>query len=434
MTSLKNIYITGKLVSIILLGTSGLLAQERTPLNKRVTDIVVIGNNDTKENVIIRELLFNEGDTLTWFLLDRSRQRVLNLHLFNQVEMQIYPKENDELLLIIDVTERLYFYPVPILTMRERDWSKWSYGLSLVHSNFRGQNERLWGGIWFGFRPGFGFSYSDPWMSDSLHLTSGLKFSKTTFNHRTLEFEERHYLTEASLGKWWDIYFRTTLSLNMDHINVDEYAKQYMLSGESTEILWGLLLILKYDTRDLYSYPTRGIMSQLAIYRNGIFQEYNRYSRYVLVLRGYKKLGPVIASFRAYQSYLDGEVPVYRLNYIGFGERIRGHFYTVKEGRNINLGSIELRFPLIPVRYFSLKAPPVPDVYLRNLKIGLSAGLFADAGIIWSEPSEYNIQNVMSGFGAGIHIHLPYIEIFRIDYAFDMNLRGQIIVEVGVAF
>ena len=115
---------------MILFCTYGLLAQERIPLNKRVTDIVVIGNDHTKENVIIRELLFNEGDTLTWFLLDRSRQRVLNLHLFNQVEMQVYPKENDELLLIIDVTERLYFYPVPILTMRERDWSKWSYGLS----------------------------------------------------------------------------------------------------------------------------------------------------------------------------------------------------------------------------------------------------------------------------------------------------------------
>ncbi len=434
MTIFKNICNTGQLLLISLVFTSALFAQERAPINKPVTDIVVIGNDHTKENVIMRELFFSEGDTITWDLVDRSRQRLLNLRLFNQVEMQVYPKDYDDVLLIIDVTERLYFYPVPILTMRERDWSKWSYGLSLVHTNFRGQNERIWAGIWFGFRPGFGFTYSDQWMGDSLHLTSGLSFSKTTFNHRTLDFEERHYLAEVSIGKWWGFFFRTDLSLNLDRINVDDYATQYMQSGNTTELNWGLRLITRYDTRDLFSYPTRGIMAQLVLFRNGILQEYNRYSRYDLDLRGYKRLGFIIASARLYQSYLQGSVPVYRLNYIGYGERIRGHFYTAKEGLNINLGSVEFRFPLIPIRYFSLSAPPVPDVYLKNLKIGLSAGIFADAGIIWTEPYEYNMNNVLSGFGGGLHIHLPYVEIFRIDYAFNMNLEGQFIVEVGIAF
>jgi outer membrane protein insertion porin family len=434
MISLKNIYLTGKLGLFSLLFASALLGQERAPLNKPVTDIVIIGNDRTKENVIMRELYFSEGDTISWDLVERSRRRLLNLNLFNQVEMQVYPKDYGELLLIIDVTERLYFYPVPILTMRERDWSKWSYGLSLVHTNFRGQNERVWAGIWFGFRPGFGFRYTDPWMADSLHLTSGLSFSKTTFNHRTLEFEERHILGEASLGKWWSFFFRTELSLNFDRINVDEYATVYMQSGQTTEILWGLQLLTQYDTRDLYFYPSRGIMAQLVLSRNGIFQEYNNYNRFDLDLRGYKKIGPVIASARAYQSYLHGDVPVYRLNYIGYGERIRGHFYTAIEGRNINVGNVELRFPIIPIRYFSLSMPPIPDVYLRNLKIGLSGGVFVDTGIIWNEPYQYGLNNFLTGFGAGMHIHLPYIEVFRIDYAFNMQWQGQIIVELGIAF
>ena len=61
-------------------------------------------------------------------------------------------------------------------------------------------------------------------------------------------------------------------------------------------------------------------------------------------------------------------------------------------------------------------------------------GIFADAGIIWSEPYEYAMANVKSGFGFGLHIRLPYIEVFRMDYAFDPNWRGQLIIEVGVAF
>jgi outer membrane protein assembly factor BamA len=434
MASLNKIGFMGKLIIMVCALALSAAGQDRPPLDKKVRDIVIIGNEVTQEHVIMRELLFNEGDTLTWELLDESRRRLLNLFLFNQVEMQVYPQDYDDLLLIIDVTEQIYFYPVPILTIRERDWTKWSYGLSLVHSNFRGNNQRLWAGFWLGFRPGYGVSFSDPWIADSLHLAGGIKYNKSTFNHRTLLFEERHHLVEGSLGKWWGLYFRTDIALSMNHINVDEEARKYMQSGETSEVNWGIQLSLRYDTRDLFAYPSSGIMSYVTVFRNGIFQDFNQYFRYDLDIRFYQKLGPFVSALRVYQSYLDGNVPVYRYNYIGFNERIRGHFYTAKEGLNINIGSLELRFPIVPIRYFSLSVPPVPDSYLRNLKIGLSAGIFADTGIIWRQPTEYSIGNFDTGFGAGIHIHLPYVEVFRIDYAFNLELKGQLIAEVGVAF
>jgi hypothetical protein len=129
-----------------------------------------------------------------------------------------------------------------------------------------------------------------------------------------------------------------------------------------------------------------------------------------------------------------GEVPVYRENYIGFEERIRGHFYMVQEGKHINIGSAEIRFPLIPIRYFSLNIPPIPQQYLRNLQLGLSAGLFIDSGIIWIDPNEYAINNFKTGFGAGLHLHLPYVQVFRFDLAFNKDFKSQLILEVGVAF
>jgi len=434
MTSLKNRHTAGKLVFLILFNVGLLSSQDNPAVEVPISSIIVIGNEQTGENVITRELLFKEGDRVTRDILEQSRQRIMNLHLFNRVEMQVIPQDDDTHMLLIDVTERLYFYPVPILTMRERDWSKWSYGLSVVHKNFRGQNERLWAGVWFGYRPGFGVTYTNPWLGDSLHLTASTTLSKTTFNHRIFNFEERHIFGELKLGKFWGRYFQTELGINVDRINVDDDAVQYMRSNSTTEVLVGLQLALKYDTRNLYSYPSRGFLSQLNILKNGFFSDYNDYNRIDLDLRTYKTLGILITSLRFYQSYIFGDVPVYRINYIGFEERIRGHFYTEKSGRHINLGSIEFRFPLIPIRYLSVEVPPIPALYTKNLKYGLSAGIFADAGIIWVDPEQYSIMNVMSGFGFGLHIHLPYIEIFRIDYAFDMNLRGQIIVEVGIAF
>jgi hypothetical protein len=49
-------------------------------------------------------------------------------------------------------------------------------------------------------------------------------------------------------------------------------------------------------------------------------------------------------------------------------------------------------------------------------------------------PDQYTIDNFKTGFGFGFHIHLPYVEIFRVDIGFDGNLDSQVIVEVGVVF
>jgi len=411
-----------------------LMAQQPVQNPKPIQNVIIIGNKFTGDNVIRRELLIKEGELPSAELLERSRQRLLNLYLFHRVELYVVPHNEKGDILIIEVTEQIYFYPAPILHMNERDWSKWSYGMSVIHYNFRGQNEKLWAGLWFGFRPGFGFTYSDPWAGDSLHLTTGFSISKTTYNHRTLDFEERHIYGKLSIGKWWNYHFKTEISLLYDHVSFNDQYIYLMHSGKNIEQLWGVEFYIRHDTRDLYSYPSTGWANYLVVYKNSIFQNYNNYYKLDFDVRRYLRLGPVILAGRYFQSYLIGEVPVYRLNYIGFEERIRGHFYTVLEGRHINLGSLEFRFPIVPIRYFSLNLPPIPQQYLKNLQLGLSAGLFIDSGIVWNKSNQYSRDNFRTGFGFGLHIHLPYVQVFRLDYAFNRDWRGQFLVEVGVSF
>jgi outer membrane protein assembly factor BamA len=422
------------LIVLPVISFSEAMADDPAAYTKPISSIVIIGNESTDDNVILRELVVKKGSVPTQELMDESRKRLQNLYLFNRVELYLVPQDEKSDILIIELTEQWYFYPVPILTMRERDWKKWSYGLGVVHTNFRGQNEKIWGGIWFGYRPGFGLSYNDQWAGDSLHLTTGFALNKTTYNHRTLGFEERHHSGNISVGKWWNLYLNSDLIFLFDNVNVDSPDVVYMQSGQTTENLFGIAGAIRIDTRDLYSYPGHGVYLRLYAMDNGIFQKYNRYQEVDLDLRTYQPVYSATLAMRVFQSYLIGAVPVYRLNYLGYNERIRGRFYESWEGRNINLASIELRIPVIPIRYFSMDLPVIPPAYTRNLKVGLNAGIFADAGIIWSEPSEYAMANVISGFGFGLHFRLPYIEVFRIDYAFDPDWRGQIIVEVGVAF
>ena len=435
MLSLKNIAIPGLIIIFIVIFCVNIPVYAQDSTEKTIQNIIIIGNEITKDKVILRELVIQKGDIPTEENLAESQKRLLNLFLFNRVQLNLYPHDEKSLVLIIEVTEQLYFYPVPILTIRERDWSKWSYGLSIVNSNFRGHNERLWAGFWFGFRPGFGISYTDQWAGDSLHLNTGFNLMKTIFDHRTIDgMEERHIAGRLSMGKWWNYYFNTAVTFLADQIKVAEEFQELMHSGKTTEYTFGLELSLIYDTRDLRSYPSTGWFNRFQFYQYGLFENYNDYENIVLDLRKYFSIGPIILAGRFYQNSLFRQIPVYRLNYIGFTERIRGYFYEVWEGKHVQTGSIETRFNIIPIHYFSLDLPAIPPQYLRNLKIGLSAALFVDTGIVWDYSDEYQYDNFKTGFGFGLHIHLPYVEIFRVDIGFDKNFKSQIIVEVGVVF
>ncbi len=422
------------LLNILIYIPALLPAQDSTRTDQPLKEIIIIGNEHTGENVIRRELLVKAGEIPTLEQLNESQRRLLNLSLFNRVEMARVPLDETYDVLIIDVTERLFFYPVPIFSINERDWEKISYGLALVHANFRGQNEKLWAGFWLGYRPGFSLAYSDSWAADSLHLALGLSASRYIYNHRTLDIEEHHLSNQFSIGKWWSLYFLSELALKFENIAVKQENAGLLHSGKRTENQFGIQLGIRHDTRDLYYYPSSGWFNRIYLYQNGLFQDYDNYEQLIVDNRFYLPLGPLILACRYYQNYLFGQVPVYRLNYIGFNERIRGHFYTEKEGRHVNTGSVEIRFPILPIVYYSFNIPPIPERYLKNLKLGLSGCLFMDSGIIWNKADQYGINNFDTGFGLGLHLHLPYVEVFRFDYAFNRKFRGQLILETWIAF
>lgn len=427
---LRSTIISGKIPLFLFFMLISLSAQAQ---DSTISKILITGNETTKDNVILRELLVKVGEKPDPALIEESRQRLLNLFLFNRVEISVLPLDQG-LLLLIEVTERLYLFPFPIFAIHDRDWGKLSYGFSLANINFRGQAEKLALSAWFGYRSGFAFDYSDQWMGDSLHMTSNLKGGKFTTSHRTLDFEERHYFAEAAIGKWWTLKFKTELRFLYDHIAIDEKYAPLLHSGSNSEHTFGVQLFIRHDTRDLYAFPSSGWSNRVKIWRYGLFENYNNYTRVNIDLRHYEKHFGIIFAARLYQSYLFGQVPIYRKNYFGFGERIRGHFDTVQEGRHINSASFEVRFPILPTRHYSYKVPYLPEMYTKNLPFGISGGLFADAGLLWNHAQEYRMQRVLSGFGADLFLHVPYVEVVRFELAFNTQFDSEFIFEIGVAF
>jgi outer membrane protein assembly factor BamA len=104
----------------------------------------------------------------------------------------------------------------------------------------------------------------------------------------------------------------------------------------------------------------------------------------------------------------------------------------VYEGEDILGGSLELRVPILPVRFFKIDAIPIPEFGLW--RFGVYAALFGDAGKVWYRSNSFNLHDLLKGYGVGLNFLLPYSAVFRIEYALNEVRRGEFIFDLSSSF
>jgi outer membrane protein assembly factor BamA len=408
-----------------------------------IQNVQIVGNEKTKSYIILREIPYQFPDTLSQADLLIIKNRIQNLFLFNRVELIITEQGMNKQLIIL-VTESWYFFPAPLLFINEHDWSKISYGLQLSHSNFRGRNEKLNLGGWFGYNPSFYINYFNPWIDPDLRLILGLGIFKRNTENKIFEFEENRFGFDITLGRKLTLNLDTQINFSFQQVKLPEGYQQYSISKTGKDYVPTLSFQIKWDSRDLFEYPKKGLFLTYNFRKTGFNSRQPDFWRFEFDNRAYIPIYKRLSlSGRQLFVFNSGTLPIYDRVFLGFAERIRGYFnrvlpdptlYEQYNSNQISLTSFELRFPILPIRFFSLEnGPIIPSVY-HDLKYGISGGIFVDSGITWQNAPELSVNNLFSGFGAGIHIHLPYIYVFRIDYAFNDKGRGQLIVDAGVSF
>ncbi len=403
-----------------------------------VVGIVVQGNRRTKSEIILREMFTQTGDSLDPAVVEGDRKRIQNLGLFNRVEIQTLTLEKGAVL-VVNVSESWYFFPFPIIFYNENDVKKLSYGLGVVHLNFRGRAEQLALSGWLGYNPGAQLSYRNPWIFGDAHWFTTTRFYYVQQRSKSLKLQNRD-VDERQTGATWTIgkrYSRRTyLSATAGYrqIKLDPPVPGETLSASGNDRLPDLGVTFLYDARDLFEYPLNGAYVRLFARRVGFGDPDVHYWRYGLDLRGYRALvGRLSLCARVYTDLSGGRLPIYDRVFFGFGQRLRGYFHEEYEGENLLLGSAELRLPLLRIRYFDLKAGFLGP-YARNLKYGLSVAAFVDHGRLWFDWQDKSTRRFLSGYGAGLDAHLPYVNLLRLSYAVNDQGRSQWIASVGVSF
>jgi outer membrane protein assembly factor BamA len=403
-----------------------------------ILGVVIQGNRRTKPEVILREMFTQVGDTLNPILVEADRKRIQNLGLFTRVEIQPLNLEKG-VLLLVNVTESWYFFPIPLVFYNDNDVKKLSYGLAIVHLNFRGRAEQLQLAGWLGYNPGLQLSYHDPWIYGHAQMFTTTRFSyirqrSKSFELDNLEVDERQVGVSWTIGKRFSkrTYVSTTLAYRQIKFDPPVFGETLNLSGHDRLPEIGVNFL--YDARDLREYPRQGKLIGLFARRVGFGDSNIHYWRYGADLRVYQPvIGGLSFCARAYTDLAAGDLPIYDRVFFGFFNRIRGYYELQLEGDNLLFGSAELRVPLMPIRYMSL-FPRLLGQYGRNLKYGVSFALFVDSGARWFEHEKAGTLNFYTGYGASLDFHLPYVDVIRLAYALNEEGERDGIVIFGVSF
>ena len=124
-------------VAFILLWGS---AQPATAIEYQITDIEIRGNEKTRREILLRELGFSVGMTVSAAEIEKGRNSIMALGLFTTVETRLHPTKAGHLLRV-HIREKYFFLPVPIVNVSGD--GDWTYGVMSQTENLLGLNQQL---------------------------------------------------------------------------------------------------------------------------------------------------------------------------------------------------------------------------------------------------------------------------------------------------
>ena len=399
-----------------------------------VEDIVIVGNEKTKNYVITRELKLKKGKPFNKFLASRSMERLYNLGYFEDVNMKLLPGKTNEhdVIIEIDVIEQKTGIVTVGAGYSDADGTVGI--IELGDTNFRGTGDKVnlhweFGGA--GDGKNYTLSYTRPWINDN-----GDSLGASIFNRiyeyddydangdKVAEYDKRRKGWNLTWGHVSDEYrtnyfnFESFKESYDDHdgFETGEVMDKYLAKNNITDYHdsdWYKAIMDNFgttnsftfthvfDNRDNYFNASKGRRISFAAQwgGHGLGGDYDFY-KFTAEGRFYKALGNGhILALRLMGGYIDGDVSYGNLFDLGGSDTLRGYEDDQFKGKKMYAATLEYRFPI---------AKKVQGV------------LFTDAGSTWGIdegkiPWYTDDDSLNWSVGVGIRLQTP-IGPIRLDY------------------
>ena len=379
-----------------------------------VDRIIVLGNARTQEVVLRREMRLTEGTAFSSEALWLDWERLLDLGLFAQVEVDAVPS-GDSVLVVISVHERPRWFVAPLLDY-DLETGDIRYGYTLRVRNVNGLNQSLSHRATAGLKNRVSFSFGTPWIG-SLRQEVGvglnLEFPQKGVNDlrsNRLSFATTWFIGDFRIVRQGITGFTGIERLDREETHPDGLVQQL---SPSIGARWFR------DSRNVRIDPHRGSLVQVAVeYAAGLIQEDLEYVRTAVDVRKFVQVRWLLVAGRANTIVTKGKVPDYRRLAVGGPGSIRGQVGNVDQGISTGLLSGELRFPLLPQRRFSIPIPGLPS-HISNFDLRVDGAFFLDSGTAWEDRGDARTTSFKTGYGTELRIFLPVLELIRVGIAVD---------------
>ena len=394
-------------------GPHAALAQPADPLEgKVVREIRVTGLRRLSPDSVERHLATRAGEPFRRVLLQSDRRRLDELRLFTAVAIE--PRlENDGVVLHVAVTETLRLLPVVIV--RVTDENGLSVGPGVRGVNLLGRETQTGVAARFGGETGVSATV------DRTTITPGtwaphLGFSYSSRRNELYDFDERATSADVRISRNWKHGLRT--GATADVLAIDTGSSGASLSADGTDIIPTVGAFLGVDTLDSSTDPRAGTWVEVEVDR--LFGDARSWT-FILDGRRFQRLsnrhGLGLFGLATFQT---GELGVGLPDYLQFSlggvNSVRGWSLGARTGRSQFIGTVEYTYVLRPVQPFSVAG--------LNLYAGLQLVGFADLGLVWNEDSDPEAGSAIDGYGVGLRLLVPFVDVIRLDVAWGEPGRG----------
>ena len=432
-----------------------------------VKDIQLEGNKRTKARVILRELDFQIGDTLSATTLETVRQRngelVMNTGLFTETRIDFEPQDK-ALTATVTVREFWYIFPLVLFKLADRNFSIWwteqnrslervNYGMRFFHQNLTGRGDRLRAIAQLGYLRVLELAYDLPMLANHKNLgvfidshfsnqkevayitkESRLQFYKETDEPILLKrfrvgagATYRKGIYQYHTGKLF--YSSSWIGDSISALNPD-----YFLNGLTAQQHFTLQYDFTIDKRDVKVYPIKGYQLSLFLQKDGFglpHEDVNvlaataTYARFFPL--GKQQKHSFGAKIKGRYTFNRSEQPYTHISAIGYSPDVfKGYEFYVVDGMDYAYLKTHFRICLLEKEINWAKWVFLEQFRFMPLKVYFTVN--NDVGYV---NAPFNVfKSTLSnqwlwGRGVGVDFLLYYNRLLRFEYSFNhLGERG----------
>jgi len=423
-----------------------------------IKHIYITGNRRTRPEIILRELDFAEGDTISLTTLSRrieqNQFKMMNTGLFASalINFKEWEGATNFVGLEITVKEGLFIIPIPILELADRNFNVWwdtyhhslrrlNLGVQFYHTNFTGRKDLFKALVQLGFTKKYELTYTLPFFNRHRNLGLNINFlhtrereiGYTTSGNRLLYSRDndspllQRFRAGAGLlfRRKLDVYHRLNLTFHQNIIQekvLPELNPDFFLTGPKQRYL-ALSYEFVLDKRNIKPYPLDGYYFKATAAKKGFglhndlnaldvsatyFHYFPLAKRWSIELGAKGKTGLL----RQKQPYYNSVALGYLL------DNIRGYEYYVVDGLDYAYQKSSLHFEFLNKTVSWGKSVPFEAFKEMPLKLYLS--LHNEWAFV-NNPF-YKTGNSMSnrllwGTSLGLDIVMYYNKVFTLEFS-----------------